>query len=152
MNISKASRTIILTFALITACGRDLTDDPIPVITFADGIVNLYLPENQPLAVDGGYRVLSAISGHSVGVRGIILYRKDVANYFAFEINCSYHPNEASANVSVHPSHLYMTCTGCGSNFSFTDGSPTGGVAWRPLRRYQTSLSGGYLTVTSDIL
>ncbi|MEJ0056927.1 MAG: hypothetical protein WDN75_15510 [Bacteroidota bacterium] len=146
-----SSRILILTFLLISACGRDLTDDPIPIIPFPDATVNLYLPENQPLVVDGGYRTISSVAGSSVGVRGIILYRKDAANYFAYEINCSYHPNEAASNVSVHASRLYMTCSGCGSTFSFTDGTPTGGIAWRPLRRYRTELSGGYLTITNEI-
>jgi nitrite reductase/ring-hydroxylating ferredoxin subunit len=146
------SRVLILTFLLITACDRDLTDDPIPIVPFPNSTINLYLPEYQPLVVDGGFKIISNVNGISIGVRGIILYRKDVNNYFAYEINCSYHPNEAGSNVSPHASRLYMNCSGCGSNFSFTDGTPTGGVAWRPLRRYRTELSGGYLTITNEIL
>ena len=129
-------RTLSLVFLLACSCGRELSDDPIPVIFFPNAVINLSFPEfQQSLAVDGGFKVISTVAGNSVGVRGVIIYRKDAANYLAFEVNCSFHPNEASSNVNVNASRLYMTCSGCGSDFSFTGGTPTGGVAWRTLRR-----------------
>ncbi len=131
---------------IVLSCGRDLSDDPIPLATFADFVMNLTLPENILLGSDGGYREVNAI-----GVRGVIVYRVNEANYYAYERNCSYHPNDACATVNVHSSHLYMNDPCCGSNFSFTTGSPTGGVAWRPLRRYRTELNGSILTITSQI-
>ena len=140
------TRSLLLLWLLGCSCGQDLTDDPIPVVPFPDTTLNLSFPEYQKLAFDGGYKLIGTL-----GVRGVILYRNNSSTYLAFEVNCSYHPNEASANVSVHTSGLYMTCTGCGSNFSFT-GQPTGGVAWRPLRKYRTELSGSNLTVTNEIV
>jgi len=141
----KKLATILVTVILV-ACGRDLTDDPIPFVPFPPLQINLSLPEYQKLAVDGGYKTIG-----SIGVRGVIIYRNNSTAYTAFEVNCSYHPNEASANVSVHSSGLYMTCTGCGSSFSFT-GQPTGGIAWRALRRYRTELTGANLLITNEIL
>jgi len=82
----------------------------------------------------------------------VILYRSNASSFLAFERNCTYHPNEACATVNVHSSHLYMTDPCCGSSFSFTDGTPTGGVAWRPLRQYRTVVNGGLITVTDEIL
>lgn len=142
-----------LLFILLMAasCNRDLSDDPIPVVYFPTSTINLFLPEYTSLAIDGGYKSMSSIAGTSVGVRGIILYRKDKTTYLAYEVNCSYHPNEAGSNVGIHASGLFMVCAGCGSNFSFTDGTPTGGVAWRPLRKYRTELSGSSLTITNEI-
>jgi hypothetical protein len=136
----------------VTGCNRDLTDDPIPYISFPSVTINLSFPDYVKLAQDGGYKTISSVSGVSIGVRGVIVYRKNSTLYNAFEVNCSYHPNDASANVSVHSSGLFLMCSGCGSNFNLTDGSPSGGVAWRPLRRYRTELSGSYLTITSDVV
>ncbi len=143
---------VFLVVLAVTGCGRDLTDDPIPYISFPSVTVNLGFPEYIALAQDGGKKTITSVSGVSVGVRGIILYRKSSIQYNAFEVNCSYHPNEANANVSVHSSGLFLVCTGCGSNFNLADGMPSGGVAWRPLRRYRTELAASYLTITSEVV
>ncbi|HBK89365.1 MAG TPA: hypothetical protein PKM91_15635 [Cyclobacteriaceae bacterium] len=139
-------KRIFIIALLFVGCNRDLSDDPIPYNNFPPLVLSLGFPENIKLAVDGGYRVIGAI-----GVRGVIVYRTNSTTYQAFEVNCSYHPNEAASNVSVHTSGLYMVCTGCNSTFNFT-GQPTGGIAWRPLRRYRTELVGSNLTITSDVL
>jgi nitrite reductase/ring-hydroxylating ferredoxin subunit len=139
-------RVAILTFLIFIGCDRDLTDDPIPLATFANLQVNIYFPEYQSLISDGGYKNIG-----SIGVRGVIIYRVNSTTFIAYEKNCSYHPNEAGSTVDVHASKLYMTCSGCGSNFSFTDGTVTGGIAWRPLRKYRTEFSTPYLTITNEI-
>ena len=144
-------QALVTLMVIVGSCNRDLSDDPIPVIYFPNSTINLFLPEYSALAVDGGFKTVSSIAGTTVGVRGIILYRKDKSSYIAYEVNCSYHPNEAGSNVGVHPSGLFMACAGCGSNFSFSDGSPTGGVAWRPLRKYRTELSNNSLTITNEL-
>ncbi len=135
-----------------SSCTPDLSDDPIPVVLFPDATINLNLPEYSVLKVDHGSKYISKVGASSVGVRGVILYRESATNYYAYESNCSYHPNEASANVNIDPTNLWMTCTGCGSKFSFESGAPTGGIAWRPLRKYQTVLDGFNLTITNDVL
>lgn len=137
---------ILFVFLLAISCNRDLSDDPIPIVPFADFVVNLIAPEYQSLSVDGGYKEIG-----SIGVRGVILYRKNATTYLTFERNCSYHPNDACATVNVHASKLYMIDPCCGSNFSFDTGAPTSGVAWRTLRLYHTALSGTTLTITSEI-
>ena len=139
-------RTLYIAFCLLTACGRDLTDDPIPPATFANFVINLSFPEYQKLAFDEGTKELN-----SIGVRGVIVYRKNSTTYLAFERNCSYHPNDACATVNVHVSGLYLTDPCCGSNFTF-EGKPNGGAAWRPLRQYKTDLNGGSLTITSEVI
>lgn len=149
MNIPKIKVSqwgLVAGVMILLSCGRDLTDDPIPVVPFADFNVNLSLPEYQALAFDGGTKEIN-----SIGVRGVILYRKSSTIFLAFERNCSYHPNDACATVGVHSSNLYMFDACCGSNFGF-DGKPTGGVAWRPLRQYRTGLNSFTLTITSEIL
>jgi hypothetical protein len=142
MHILKNSFWIGL--LLILGCGRELTDDFIPITSFPDIVINLSFQNG--LQVDGG---TLAIDG---GVRGIIVYRIDASTYIAYERNCSFRPNEACATVDIHSSRLFMIDSCCSSNFSFTDGSPTGGPAWRPLNRYRTQLSGINLIITDEVI
>ncbi len=86
------------------------------------------------------------------GVQGIILYRQNSSTYYAFERNCSYQPAGACVTVDVHSSNLYMVDPCCSSIFSFPEGNPNGGPAWRPLRKYATYLNGSTLTITDEIL
>ncbi len=141
------SSALLMLVFLFGGCGSpDLSDDPIPIVPFAPYTVNLFLPEYQSLLLDGGTKVIG-----SIGVRGVILYRSSATSYIAYELNCSYHPNLAESNIAVHASKLFMVCSGCGSNFSFTNGTSTGGVAWRPLRRYRVELNNPILTITDEI-
>lgn len=130
----------------LTGCEPDLSDDPIPWQPFDVIQMNLNLPEYLRLATDGGNMTIEG------GVRGIIVYRQSASNYIAYEANCSFQPNSACATVEVHASTLFMFCSCCSSNFDFATGYPTGGPAWRPLRRYHTSLNGSLLTITDEIV
>jgi len=132
---------------ILMCCKQDLTDDPIPLILFPDIIMNLTLPEYAALKFDGGYFLNT-----TDGVRGIIIYRQNVTTYIAYERNCSYHPADACATVDVHVSNLFMFDSCCGSSFGFDDGVPTGGPAWRPLRRYRSVLDGLTLTISAESL
>ncbi|HEX5170054.1 MAG TPA: hypothetical protein VFW11_12840 [Cyclobacteriaceae bacterium] len=128
------------------ACEPDRSDDPIPYTPFADIVINLNLPQYNALFVDGGFVTIGG------GVRGIIIYRLNPSSYLAFERNCSFHPNDACATVDIDISGFYMIDPCCGSTFSLTTGMPIGGIAWRPLRQYKTSLSFSELTITDEVL
>jgi hypothetical protein len=131
----------------LPSCEPQLVDDPIPFVAFTDEVINLNLPEYLSLRADGGFKLIN-----NKGVRGIIVYRVGATTYRAYERNCSYHPNEAASTVNVHSSSLYLTDPSCASTFNFSDGQPTGGPAWRPLRQYYTSLTGSQLTITSEAI
>lgn len=135
--------TIFLT-AFFTSCSPDLFDDPIPIVFFQPIEINLALPQYIDLNTTG-YVYINA------GVRGIILHKKNATTYLALERNCTYQPNQACATVDVHTSNLFLQDVCCGSIFNW-DGLPTGGIAWRPLRQYQTTLNGNLLTITDEIL
>lgn len=137
---------LILFLLVFTGCEPDLSDDAIPWQPFDVIQINLNLPQYLALKTDGGQMTING------GVRGIILYRQSASTYFAYEANCSYQPNSACATVEVHVSTLFMLCACCSSNFDFATGYPTGGPAWRPLRRYYTSVNGSTLTITDEIL
>lgn len=144
--IIRSSKFWLILLSLV-ACSRDLSDDPIPIIPFADVVINLGLPEYFSLQTDGGFKELN-----TGGVRGIIIYRVNSSTYFAYERNCSYRPNEACATVNVHSSGLFMTDPCCNSSFNFSDGNPSGGPAWRQLQRYRTQLSGSTLTISDEVI
>jgi nitrite reductase/ring-hydroxylating ferredoxin subunit len=125
------------------SCDNDLLDDPIPISVFPDKFIQL---NNEPtLNNNGGYIYIN-----DIGVRGVILYRQNAQTYIAYERNCSYRPLDACATVEVDGSMLFMIDPCCSSTFEFTTGFPQSGVAWRPLRRYSTSLNGTLLTITND--
>ena len=132
---------------IFVGCTPDLSDDDIPWQPFDVININLNLPEFIRLKMDGSY-----IYREDGGVRGIILYRKNASNYITYERNCSFQPNSACATVDVHVSTLYMLCSCCSSTFDLITGYPTGGQAWRPLRKYATSLNGSQLTITDQIV
>ncbi|MBK5278247.1 MAG: hypothetical protein JJE09_05220 [Bacteroidia bacterium] len=145
MSIQKTKFCISILLVMV-ACQPDLSDDPIPYIPFNEIIINLSFPEYATLRTDGGYKEVNG------GVRGIIVYRVNATSYNAFERNCSFHPNDACATVNIHSSSLYMTDPCCGSTFDFSDGNPSGGVAWRPLRKYRTQLTGTTLSITDEVI
>lgn len=137
---------IILFLTVLSSCEPDVSDDPIPFQPFSSIQINLNLPEYNDLRTVGGYKYIDG------GVRGIILYRASTTSYIAYERNCSYQPNNACATVDVHISRLYMNDPCCGSSFDFATGAPMGGVAWRPLRQYETLVTGNELTITDAII
>jgi nitrite reductase/ring-hydroxylating ferredoxin subunit len=132
---------------LLTACSQDLSDDEIPISHFPDIVINLSLPSNIVLASKGGYKAIN-----DGGVRGIIVYCEDIGIYHAYERNCSYSPNDACATVDIDISKLFMIDHCCGSSFDFNTGKPIGGVAWRPLREFQTKANGSELVITETIV
>jgi hypothetical protein len=133
-------------FLLFASCQPDLSDDQIPPANFSTLTFNLNLPEYQNLRTKGYMEI------NSIGLRGVIIYRVDQTTYHTYERNCSYHPNDACATVNIHTSGLYMTDPCCNSTFDFAAGNPTGGIAWRPLRQYQTSFSGIQITISDVII
>jgi hypothetical protein len=139
-------RASLLSFLLmISSCEPQMTDDPIPWLPFPEIVLNLNLPENAALRVDGGIKEV-----YDGGVKGIIVYRVNMSTFRAYEKNCSFQPNEAGATVNVHSSRLFLTDYGCGSSFSLEEGIPTGGPAWRPLRQYRTIYANLTLTITDE--
>jgi hypothetical protein len=136
---------LFLLILVLNACTPEMTDDPIPYFPFTPIAINLNLPEYQALKTSGFVYV-------DGGVRGIIIYRANATTYIAYERNCSFQPNEACATIEMHVSNLYMYDPCCNSTFDVLTGEPEGGPAWRPLRQYETILSGTELTITDDIV
>lgn len=146
-RLSQMKRFVVhIALLILAGCTPDLSDDAIPWQPFDVININLNLPEYIALKTDGRSMYIDG------GIRGIILYHQSGSNYFAYERNCSFQPNSACATVDIHVSTLYMLCSCCSSTFDLATGYPTGGPAWRPLRKYSTSLNGTTLTITDEVV
>jgi nitrite reductase/ring-hydroxylating ferredoxin subunit len=142
----RATLILVLSLATSMACLPDLSDDAIPPAAFSTLTINLNLAEYQDLKTKGSLEI------NDIGVRGVILYKVNESTYHAYEKNCSYHPNDACATVSVDASTLFMIDYCCNSTFALATGYPTSGPAWRPLRQYETSLTGQTLTISDRLV
>ncbi len=100
---------------------------------------------------DPAYNQLTSVGGsytfYNVGNRGIIVYRKAIAEYVALERTCSYQSTDTCAYVSIDTTISSVGCKCCGSRFQLLDGSPIKGPANASLRLYQTNLIDGYLYI-----
>jgi hypothetical protein len=146
MIISRRLVYVLSVLVLALSCSPDESDDQIPFVPFPDIVINLGLPEYFPLQSAGNSKILN-----EGGVKGIILYHNTNGNYYAFERNCSYHPNDACSTVGIDATGFRLTDSCCGSYFDF-EGNPISGPAWRPLRRYVTTLVASQLTITDEIV
>ena len=78
---------------------------------------------------------------------GIIIYRKDVSVYQAFDITCSYRGLEDHCSLNLKAGDLIATCLCCKSEFLLSaDGYPTTkSTATRPLWMYNCTIMGNGL-------
>lgn len=145
MTMNKTLICIFLALMLFVQCDEDFEDIPLVPADFPDIVINLRLPEYNNLQIDGGYIVIP-----SSGIRGIIVHRQSSTEFTAFEINCSYEPGSATANIRVDDSGFSLIDDSCRSRFSITNGNPISGPARSPLRIYVSSLNGDILTITDE--
>ena len=124
----------LLAFAigsLVFSSCRKENDSQIPNVP-----VNLTLYLSLP-----EYSALNSV-GNSItingGYKGIIVYRKSIDAFAAYDRACSYDPTTSGSILYVDSSLVQAKDDKCGSRFSLFDGSITNGPASRPLRAYAT--------------
>jgi len=119
---------MVLLFAGFFSCQK--TNDLIPYVS-----VDFYINLN-----DIDYSNLRAINGFvyvTGGVKGIIVFRKAIDEFVAYERDCPYDANLTNARVTVNKSTLNASDTVCHSVFSLIlDGSVQKGPSTQPLREY----------------
>lgn len=143
MILNFRSSFIFITLAfVISSCGEDLPESPIPLVA-VDETINLNNQQYLPLRTIGGYAYIQG------GLRGIIIYRESQNTYLAIERNCSYLPNETCATVEMDDSGFFLVDPCCESTFDLR-GNPTGGSASQPLRLYDTFLDGTFLIIRNN--
>lgn len=107
--------------------------------------VNIYINPSDPLyiklAVPGGWLYLNG------GSRGIIVYRRTVEEFVAYDRHCTYNVDDQCGKVSVNSTQIMAVDSCCLSEFVLTDGSVSKGPANQPLHQYQTSWDGNTLRI-----
>ncbi len=83
------------------------------------------------------------------GYNGILVFRKSVNEFMAYERACPYHPTTAGAQVRVEDSGITCFCPECNSRYILTDGTPFDGPSRWPLRQYQTVYDGAMLYISN---
>jgi nitrite reductase/ring-hydroxylating ferredoxin subunit len=133
----------LLYFIIPTAC-NDKNSNPgseIPNV-----YVNFYL---QPNTIDfmqtQGWKYYN-----EEGYRGVIVYRLDQDNFYAYERTCPYDAQKDCARVEVTNSGVLMVDSCCMSYYSILDGMPVAGPTTSPLKQYFTEFDGNMLHVYNN--
>lgn len=125
---------LLILFFLLFGCKK--RKNVVPNIPF-DITINLNLPS---------YQVLNGVSGWAYvngGSRGIIVYRRNIDEFVAFDRHSPKDP-EGNCHTPLFPTQenfLQLKDTCSGALFSLYDGSPISG-AEGGLRQYQTVFNG----------
>lgn len=126
----------ILLFAeLFTGQGCKKESETIPNV-----YVDFYIYLNQP-----SYAALNSVGNFvyvTGGVKGIIVYRKSLDEFVAYDRSCPYDPDAGNAIINVDSTNVFSSDSNCGSKFNLLDGSVLNGPATRPLKSYRTSFDG----------
>ena len=138
MSISKITLYILLSASLLFSCKKQ-DEEEIPYAP-----VSIVLYTNDPLlnkvATPGTWTYISG------GVKGILLYRKSMGEFIAYERNSPYQPSKGCA-VEVDNSNILVEDKCSGSKFLITDGSVSNGPATKGLKLYNTSFDGTVLNI-----
>ena len=137
-KLARISILALLCFTLVT-CNKN--DDVVPYV-----FVNLSINLSDPQFID-----LQAV-GNAVkitgGVRGIVVYRKSIDEFLAYDRNCTYKASNDSARVDIEKSLGFAFCEHCGSQFSLVfEGTVLKGPASRQLLLYRTSYNRTFNTL-----
>lgn len=131
----------ILTWLLFAfSCKKSSQVDSIPSVP-----VNLTVPLSLPQ-----YSALNAIGNHvniNGGYKGIIIYRRTLDQFVAFERACPYDPTTSGAIVEADSSGILVVDRHCGSKFNLFDGSVVNGPATRGLKPYNVDYDSGTQTL-----
>lgn len=126
---------VLLVLLHNTSCKKDGAMDNIPNVA-VEIYIPLSLPEYTALNSIGNYILLSG------GYRGIIVYRKSLTEFAAYERACPFDPTAAASLVEPDSGNVSGVDLNCGSEFLFYDGSVLNGPATRPLKQYRCDFDG----------
>lgn len=84
------------------------------------------------------------------GNRGVVVYRKSLNEFVAYERTCPYLPEEANSIVSVDTSNnIILKDASCSAQFLLSNGDPISGPAVIALRQFHCVFDGTTLRVTN---
>lgn len=124
-----------LTILVFISCRKNRNQDNAPIIP-VDIYVNLNLPSNQALNIAGGWAYAQG------GIKGVIIYRRGMDEFVAFDRNCTYNSENSCGMATVDSNNVLINCTCDGSVYNIFDGSVNEGPATVPLRQYNATYDG----------
>ena len=130
---------IVLLLICFSSCKKNNKKNPIPNVSF-DITINVNLPSYNALIGVGGWCYVEG------GVKGIIVYRKSIDQFVAFDRR-SPMDEEGTCATALTPetdSFLQLLDACSGAKFSLLDGSAISGSEYG-LRQYQTVWDGSNL-------
>ena len=125
-----------------SSCKKETAPNDIPYV-----YVNFHIDPNGTQ-----YLNLNAVNGWETvtgGYNGILIFRKSVNEFAAFERACPYDPGTEGAQVRVDKSGITCYCLVCGSKFIMVDGTPYEGPSRYPLKQYSTIYDGVMLYISN---
>ncbi len=137
MKLKKIIGTIIVLSFLVGCRKKNNNANPIPNISF-DITINTNLPSYSDLNGVGGWAYVNG-----VGVSGVIVYRKELNNFVAFDRRSPKDINGTCHQPLVPDSDNFLQLIDSCNNavFSLYDGSPVSNSEFG-LRQYQTIWDG----------
>ncbi len=127
---------------IFAACKKEEQAPDMPYV-----YVNFTLNPNSTQYIN-----LNAVNGWETvtgGYNGILIFRKSVNEFVAFERACPYHPTAAGAQVRADTSGITCYCPVCNSKYIMYDGTPYEGVSRYPLKQYTTVYDGYLLNISN---
>jgi nitrite reductase/ring-hydroxylating ferredoxin subunit len=132
----------IITLQLFLSACRKKDDGIVPY-----AYVNVVFYANDPQLVQ-----LNAIGNYiyyGAGYKGMIIYRKSISEFVAYERACTYDAESNCEGVVVQSDQFTLKDSCCGSKFSIYDGSIIQGPATYALVQYRTYYDGTILRITN---
>ncbi len=123
---------LLILFA--SGCKKDSPVATIPTVP-VNITLSLTLPDYSILNSPGGAKEIYG------GYKGIIVYRRSISDFIAFDMACPYDPTTDGAILRIDSSGVTSVDAHCGSKFSLYDGSVIHGPATSSMRPYQTEYS-----------
>ncbi|MFZ4521646.1 MAG: hypothetical protein ACOYNC_08070 [Bacteroidales bacterium] len=127
---------------LVISCKKEEQAPEIPYI-----YVNFNLNPNGTQYIN--LNVVNGWETVSGGYNGILIFRKSVNEFSAFERACPNDPSKAGAQIRVDLSGITCYCPVCGSKFIMVDGTPYEGPSHFPLKQYTTYYDGAMLYISN---
>lgn len=138
-------RVLLLAAIAITLVASCKKENPPPEIPYV--YVNFTLNPNGTQ-----YIHLNSVNGWETvtgGYNGILIFRKSVNEFSAFERACPYDPLVSGAQVRVDTSGITCYCPVCNSKYIMVDGTPYEGVSRYPLKQYTAIYDGSLLHISN---
>lgn len=133
---------LVLTLPFLSNCSKNNPDTVIPNV-YVDVQLNINEPSSFTLQPIGGWIYYTG------GSLGLLVYRANLDEFKCYDRHSTYDVNNW-CTVAVDSTGFTLVDTCSGSEFTIFDGTVTKGPATIPLKQYQTTFDGTYITITNQ--